>query len=298
MEKINITVIVGATASGKTKFAIDLAKKTNSEIINADSRQIYKEISIGTAKPKFDISVKNEILVENIVHYGFDIASIKDDFNVSKFVDYFNGCIEKILYKKDKNIILCGGTGLYISACIFGLSSIPDIPKETRDFVNNFILEKGKEEALKLLREKDKITIIDENNPRRISRALEVVLHTNKPLAIWHKKDKKNEITNRFNVKIIGLDVERNELYNRIEKRIDLMIKDGMLEEAKLLNNMVLTEKEIINAGIGYKNLIDYLNGEIDLEKAIDLMKQETRNYAKRQITWFRKYENVEWIKK
>ena len=295
-----VIVLVGATASGKTETAINLAKITNSEIINADSKQIYKELCIGTAKPKMlptsvemqlIASLQNKI-IDEIAHYGFDLCSIGDNFDVAKFLKYFNETA-KLILSKGKNIILTGGTGFYIDACMHGLANIPDISPDIKTKVADIISINGLDFAVKLLRENDKITKLDEKNSRRVARALEVYFATNIPLGEWHLKTLKND---DYNFAVFGLKLDRENLYQRINQRALKMIDDGMIDEAKFLKNLNLTEAEIKKTGIGYNHLIKFLDDKMTLEQAIELMQQETRNYAKRQMTWFNRYKNVQWI--
>lgn len=292
-EKIPITVILGPTASGKTSYAIYLAKKTNSVVINADSRQIYKDLNIGTAKP--NLSFENgSVFVDNVEHFGFNLINIFNNFSAMDFSNYFHECVEKIL-KLKKNIILTGGTGFYISACLFNFAKIPEIPITIREKVRNIIKEKGKIFALKFLRTMDNETEFDENNPVKISRALEVVLYTKKTLKFWQEKTNIEE-TN-FDINFLALDVEREELYDRINKRFDLMLEKGLLNEAEFLNKQGFSDEKISSFGIGYSDMIDFLNKKISLLDAKALAKQKTRNYAKRQLTWIRRYKNISWIK-
>jgi len=288
MEKI--IIIAGPTASGKTKFAIDLAKKINAEIISADSRQIFREVSIGTAKP-----TSQELHDSKILHYGFDLVSLKDDFNVAKFLEFFNKTAEKIL-KKSKKVILCGGTGLYIDACLNGLSEIPEINPEIREKTKKILEEKGLDFVYEELKKADETIQIDRKNPHRLIRAYEVLLGTGKSLSYWHKIDKKNKQNKNFEFDLVVLDVDRQELYENIDKRVDKMFQEGLLDEVKyLMDNF--SQQEIKKAGIGYENVVEFIEGKTSLDEAKEKMKQETRKFAKRQITWFRKYDFAKWIK-
>jgi tRNA dimethylallyltransferase len=237
-------------------------------------------------------SLQDGIIIDGIVHYGFDLCSITDDFSAGMFRDYFNEK-SKLILAKGKNVILTGGTGLYIDVCMKGLANIPEIPTDIKNKVNDLISTEGLSVALKLLRGKDKITQLDEKNPRRIARALEVVLATNIPLGEWQAKTNKNT---EYDFKIFGLKLDREILYQRINERVLKMIADGMIDEAKFLKGLDLSDSDIKKAGIGYNHLIKFLNNEISIEKAIEQIQQDTRNYAKRQITWFNRYENVEWV--
>ncbi len=295
MKKIPITVILGPTASGKTEYAICLAKKTNSIVINADSRQIYKEISIGTAKPK--LTIKNgSLFLGDVEHFGFDLISIfeENNFNAIDFANYFHKCIEKALNLK-KNIILTGGTGFYISACLFNFAKIPDIPDDIRENVRHIVREKGKDFSLKLLRSMDNETILDEKNPVKIARALEVFLYTKKTLKFWQEKTKIDET--KFDINFLALDLEREAIYDRINKRFDKMIENGLIVEAEFLYKKGFKDEKLLKFGIGYSEMIDFLTKKISLLEAKTLAKQKTRNYAKRQLTWIRRYKNISWIK-
>ncbi len=286
-----IIVIVGATASGKSKISLELAKKINANIINADSRQIYKEICIGTAKPTNQ--TQETVFWDEIKHFGFNLCGVYDNFNVANFLDYFNEKAEET-FEENKNLILCGGTGLYLDACIFGLSKIPEISVETKQKVRKLYEEVGLEELAKVLRQNDKITNLDEKNPHRVIRALEVFLETKIPLAKWHELNPRTK-TN-FEFEIFGLELERKKLYEKINKRVDFMLENGMLEEAKFLKKFNFKDEGITKFGIGYRYLIYFLDGKMDFDEAKELMKKETRNYAKRQLTWLRKDENIHWI--
>lgn len=268
MEKI--IIIAGPTASGKTDLAIKLAKKIDAEIINADSRQIFKEISIGTAKPA-DLG--------GIPHHGFDLISIKNEFNVAKFLKFFEKTANDII-SRGKKVILTGGTGLYIDACINGLSEIPEIDPKIRLEIAKIPLP----ELYEKLKKVDPETKVDSQNPQRVIRAYEVFLGTGKNLSTWHKKTKKRKP--EYEVELLLLNPAREILYERINNRVDWMFENGLIEETKKLD-----AEDIKKAGIGYNHVASFLAGEITLHEAKEKMKKDTRNYAKRQVTWFRKYD-------
>ncbi|MCP4482277.1 MAG: tRNA (adenosine(37)-N6)-dimethylallyltransferase MiaA [bacterium] len=272
-----IIIIAGPTASGKTKAAIELAQKINAEIISVDSRQIYKEISIGTAKPSY-----KELC--GIPHHGFNLVSIKDDFNVANFLDFFIRTAENIT-KHKKQIILCGGTGLYLDACLNGLSEIPEINPQIKLEVAQIPLPNLYQKLKKI----DPETKVDANNPHRVMRSYEVFLATGIPLTAWHKKPKKNKPEYQFELRV--LDLPRQYLYDRINQRVETMFKNGLIEETKKLDPIDLKK-----AGIGYNHVWNYLNNNQSLKEAKESMKQDTRRFAKRQLTWFRKYNFAKWL--
>ena len=267
-----ILVIVGPTGVGKTKLSIELAKRFNAEIINADSMQVYKELNIGTAKVK-------EEEKEGIPHHLFDIVNPSDLYTV---YDYQKDCRKKIdeLQKNNKNIILVGGTGLYIKAALYDYRFEEETVKNDYEALSN-------DELLKRIKTSDKDIKIDENNRRRLIRALE-------------KIDNNSEFTSNNNIKMysfitIGLTTERDNLYEIINKRVDTMINEGLLNEVKSLYDRKITGKAI-NTGIGYKELYSYFKGDISLDEAIDDIKKNSRHYAKRQYTFFNNQMDVKWF--
>lgn len=253
-----IVCIVGPTGVGKTKLSITLAKKFNAIIINADAMQVYKELNIGTAKIKEDEK-------ENIPHYLFDICEVTDEYSVYNYQIDARKIIEE---NKDKNIIFVGGTGLYLKAALYSYH-FNEETKEKNNF-DNYINQKLYELALK----KDKNHNIHVNNRKRLIRFLnkeEINIEPAKPL---------------YNAIFIGLTTDRETLYKKIDDRVDKMMEEGLLEEVKRLYDKKLRCKSI-NTGIGYKELYQYFDKEISLEEAINLIKKKSRNYAKRQYTFF-----------
>jgi len=285
--KHNITVICGPTASGKTFVSIELAKILNAEIISADSMQIYKELNIGTAKP----TTKE---MSGIKHHLIDIASIKSGrFSVAEYVKLANECVQDIL-SRNKNIIICGGTGLYIDHFI----NNTQFTEYENDIEYRQKLEKfSNDELYSMLIEIDKKSseIIHLNNKKRIIRALEIFKITGKT------KSKLDELANseksKYNFLKLGLNYhDRDMLYDKINRRVDLMIENGFIDEVRELYDTG-EENNIRRIGaIGYIEILDYFNGLYNLNEAVEKIKQHTRNYAKRQLTWFKRDDKTIWI--
>ena len=263
-----IIVVCGPTASGKTKLSIDLAKKYNGIIVNADSMQVYKGLDIATAKIK-------EEEKEDIPHYLFDIANIDDMYTV---YDYQKDLRKILDSNQDKNIIIVGGTGLYIKAGLYNYEFNCETSFNTYD-------DKTNEELYKLVKEKYPNIDIHLNNRKRLIRAL------NKTDDYSNKGD---ELL--YPAIFIGLDLDRDFLYDRINKRVDIMFEEGVLKEAKELYDKKVYSKSVMT-GIGYKELYEYFDGHISLEDAKELIKKNTRHYAKRQMTWFRNKMDIKWFK-
>lgn len=275
--KSKIIVIVGPTASGKSSLAIKIARKFGGEIISADSRQIYRSMNIGTAKP-----TKKELAV--VPHHLIDIKNPDENYTVAEYKRDAVKAINKILRKK-KIPILVGGTGLYIKAVIDNLNIpavAPDqkLRKKLEKEIKKYGLKHTFEKLIKI--DPEAAYIVDPNNPRRIIRALEVALKTKKPFSSQRKVGKP-----LFDFVEIGIDLSKKELEQRINKRVNLMIKDGLLEEVKNLVKKYGPEQQSFEA-IGYREVID---------ETISLIKKNTRNYAKRQMTWFRKDKRIHWIR-
>ncbi len=281
-----IIVIVGPTASGKTDLAIRLAKKNNGEIISADSRQIYKGMDIGTAKP-----LKSERI--KIKHHLIDIKNPDKNYTVSQYKKDCLIAIKKII-KREKIPILVGGTGLYIKAVVDNLE-IPEIKPDLR--LRNKLEKELKLKGLNHLYQKlikldpEAAYIIDSKNPRRIIRALEITLKTEKPFSQQRKTGKK-----LFNCLKIGITLPKEKLREKINKRVDKMLKNGLMKEVKNLINKYPVENPIFDA-IGYREIINYLRGKISLDETTALIKRNTWKYAKRQMTWFKKDKEIYWIK-
>ena len=281
MKNNNLIYVAGPTSVGKTKFSIELAKKFKTEILSCDSRQFYKEISIGTGVPS-----KKEL--SEIKHHFIQHKSIRDIYTVG---DFEKEIIYKInnLFKYNKTLIMVGGSGMYADAVMFGLDKFPEVPKETRKQINYYYKAHGLKSLQKLLYQKDPIyfNIVDKNNPVRLIRALEVSISSGKPYSSFlGKSNKKRD----FVSKMILLQCPREKLYNKINKRVDLMLDKGLREEAyALIKYKNLTPLKTI----GYKELFNHFEGKLSLEDAIKEIKKNTRRFAKKQMTWFKKYDNA-----
>lgn len=276
--------IVGPTAIGKTSLSIELAKHFNCEILSADSRQFYKEMSIGTAVPNIDE-------LEQVPHHFIQNRSINEEYSVGQFEkDALH--LLKQLYKKKEFAILVGGSGLYVDAVLKGLDYFPEMPKSIREQLNEELLNKGITHLQKQLKELDRETyqIIDKQNSHRIIRALEVCLGTGKKYSFYKNKQKEPR---HFHTIKIGLDADRAIIYERIEERVDIMIEKGLIEEAKLLY-----PSKKLNAlqTVGYRELFAHFDGDYSLDFAISEIKKNTRRFAKRQNTWFKKDSDIHWF--
>lgn len=271
-----IIVIVGPTCTGKTKLSIELAKKYNGEIINADSTQIYKDNDIATAK----VSLEE---MEGIEHHLLSIKDLKEDYTVFDYQKDARNCINKII-DKGKIPILVGGTGLYIKSVLYDYKfDLENNKKETYEQYNN-------EELYKKLLSIDPKTEIHPNNRKRVERVLDYYFANNKPIS---SKEKTNKIL--YDVITIGLTTDRNILYEKINERVDKMLESGLLDEAHRIYESGIRTKAVLTP-IGYKELFPYFEGKENLDNAILLMKQNSRHYAKRQYTWFLHQMDVKWF--
>lgn len=286
--KPKVVVIVGPTASGKTAVSIELAKKINGEIISADSMQIYKYMDIGTAKPTLDE-------MQGIKHYMLDVVMPDETFNVAKYKSMAESAIEEIL-KKGKVPIIVGGTGLYVNTLVDGIE-FADVPCDEE--YRNELIEKGyREGAMSIYKELEKVDSesakkIDPNNIRRVARALEIYKVTGKTktqLDIESRKEVK------YDYRLFGMEWDRETLYNRIDLRVDKMIEAGLIDEVRNVTEKFKISNTAVQ-GLGYKEVIEFLNGNISYEEMIEKLKLETRHYAKRQLTWFRRDKRIKWIK-
>ena len=269
-----VIVILGPTCVGKTKLSVELAKKINGEIINADSTQIYKDLDIATAKV-------TEEEKEGIPHHLFDIKDINDDYTV---FDYQNDCRKFIndILSRGKTPILVGGTGLYIKSALYNYEFINDDNNTYNDLSNDELYNK----VICL----DKDNTIHKKNRKRLVRALNYMEATHKP---YSKKEKTNDIL--YDALFIGLTCDRNVLYDRINKRVDVMVKCGLLEEAKKIYDTSIRTKAVTTP-IGYKELFPYFDGSSNLNICLDKIKQNSRHYAKRQYTFFNHQLPVKWF--
>jgi len=276
--------IVGPTAIGKTALSIKLANHFNTEIISADSRQFFKEMSIGTAAP-----TENEL--NQATHHFIHHKSIEDEYNVGAFE---KEALKKIndLFTNHPIVIMVGGSGLYVDAVIKGLDYFPDVDKSIREDLNLRLEQDGLESLQKQLKEKDYQTYKDIalDNPQRVVRALEVSLGTGKPYSSFLNKEKHQRA---FKTITIGLIADRPIIYQRINERVDIMVNEGLLDEAK-----TLMSKKHLNAlnTVGYKELFKYFDDEWTLDFAIHEIKKNSRRFAKRQLTWFKRNEDTIWF--
>ena len=278
-KKLKGIVIAGATGVGKTDLSIKLAKRLNALIISADASQVYKELDIGTAK------VTHEEM-QGIPHYMMDLVNPDEDYSVGDFEKAVNNILNKNCEKKEKNVIIAGGTGLYIKSITDGFAKLPSKDEEIRAELESKSIEKL-QEILKSLDEKS-YNEIDLSNKLRLVRAIEVCLLTDGKFSELRVQNVKN---NNYEFLKIFLTRDRKELYERINKRVDIMISKGLVEEAKKVYNKY-KESLFKISSIGYKELFLYFDGKITLEEAVDEIKGESRRYAKRQMTWFRKEKN------
>lgn len=278
-----LIVIAGPTASGKTSLSVGLAKQLNCPIISADSRQFYKELSIGTAKPT------NEEM-DGVKHYFINSHSIETPLSAGQFEKEGLLLLEK-LFKTHKQIILVGGSGMFIKALTEGTDQFPHDP-EVRKYWNEKFENKGLPYLQQQLKNKDPnyFSSIDQNNPVRLIRALEIIELLNKPIS---EIEKSQEIKRDFDTHYFIINHDRALLYERINQRVNQMIESGLLDEVKSLEGK--KHLQPLNT-VGYKELFEYLDGKTTFEEAIDLIKRNTRRYAKRQLTWFRSIENAKWL--
>ena len=289
MEKIPLIVIAGPTASGKTALSIDIAKEYNGEIVSADSMQIYKYLDIGTAKP--DMEERS-----GIIHHMMDIVEPTVGYSVADYVKTAHEVIKKIR-EKNKNAVVTGGTGLYITSLVNDVDfREDDSDTELRKSLQKLYEEKGIDYMVEMLSQFDPISAqrLHKNNTRRIIRAIEFYKMTGVPISKHQEETKKKE--SRYYPCMMAIKWEMDKLYERIEKRVDIMIESGLIEEVENLCGKGYTKQLLSMQGIGYKEIIDYLNGECTKDEAIEKIKISTRHYAKRQMTWFRRDERIHWI--
>lgn len=279
-----LIVVIGPTAIGKTDLAVQLAQYYHTEIISADSRQFFKETSIGTAKP-------SEKDLQTVKHHFIDSHNISSPFSVGEF-EKEAICLLENLFKEHDTVILVGGSGLYIQAVCQGFDDIPKAAEGVREKWNKVFNEEGIEVLQEALSKADPeyYKEVDTNNPQRLIRALEVHETTGKPFSSYRIK------TNNprpFQIVKIGLDIERDALYERINRRVDVMMESGLLEEVKSL--LPYKNLNALNT-VGYSELFDYLEGNGTQEEAVDKIKQNSRRFAKRQLTWFRRQHDIKWF--
>jgi len=279
-----LIVILGPTAVGKTSLAIDIANELCTEIISADSRQLFREMNIGTAKP-------NEEELQSVKHHFINSLSIQEDYNAGMFEREALKVLE-IIFQNKNTAVMAGGSGMYINAVCNGFDEVPEADKQIRTNIIEMYKREGIDylrDTLKKLDEKH-YKKIDIKNPHRLIRALEVCMITGIPYSELRKEKKQKR--NFTSIKI-GLTIEREKLYERINTRVDEMMKQGLLDEVRTL--IKYKQKNSLQT-VGYKELFDFIEGKHDLNRAVELIKQNTRNFAKRQMTWFRKDKEIIWF--
>lgn len=288
MNKEKVVVICGPTASGKTALSIELAKKIGGEVVSCDSMQIYKDMDIGTAKPTIEE-------MQGIKHYMIDILSPDERYSVADYKVQAKKAIREII-EKGKTPIVVGGTGLYVDSLIYEIE-YPNIQfdEKYRAKLEKQVEEKGLEELYKKAEEIDPEAIqkISKNDKKRILRILEIYHATGKNKTEQEKKSREKEP--EFDYLVYGLNMPREKLYKKIDLRVDVMIKQGLIEEVKKVYKRYRKFPTAMQ-GLGYKEVVEYLNNNLTKEEMIDKIKQETRRYAKRQMTWFRKNKQTIWL--
>ena len=284
----NIICVVGPTASGKTALAIELAKELNGEVVSCDSMQIYRRMDIGTAKP-----TKEEM--QGIPHHMIDIIEPTEDFSVSRYTDMATPIVDDII-ARGKTAIIAGGTGLYVDSLIKGNDFSPIPATGHRQRLEAQVEAEGVERLLAELRSIDpEAAERSQNNPRRIIRALEVFYESGETITAHNRRTK--ALPSRYNPVWIGLDFyERKDLYARIDRRVEIMLEMGLMQEIQDLLASGIPEKATAMQAIGYKEFVDALAGRCSLESAVAQVQQSSRRYGKRQLTWFRHNENMNWI--
>ncbi len=289
MGKIPLVIITGPTAVGKTDLAIQTALELNSEIVSADSMQIYRYMDIGTAKPSLEER-------QGVPHHMIDIVDPDEEYSVARYQVEAREAIERI-YRKGKLPILTGGTGLYINSVIMPMSftEAAEDP-QYREELKRLAADKGNEYIYRMLDKIDPETAakLHPNDIRRVIRALEVFHITGRTMSDY-RQDFAN-MESQYDLVYLGLNMNRNDLYDRINKRVDTMLGSGLLDEVRSLLDMGYTKDLVSMQGLGYKEMIGYLEGLYSLDEATEILKRDTRRYAKRQLTWFRRDKRIEWL--
>ena len=279
-----LIVVTGPTAVGKTRLCLDIAKHFDIPIINADSRQIYRELHIGTAQP-------TEEEMREVKHYFVSTLGLEDYYSASLFEQHVLELLEK-LFKDSDYALMAGGSMMYIDAVCDGIDDIPTIDDETRAMMKRRLAEEGLQKLCEELQRLDPeyYEIVDRQNPKRVVHALESCTMTGRTYTSYRKKEKKQR---PFRIVKIGLNREREELYGRINARVDQMMENGLLKEAK-----TMYPRRALNAlnTVGYKELFEYFNGRWPLEEAIERIKGNTRRYARKQLTWYKKDPQIKWF--
>lgn len=289
MNKLPVVIIAGPTGVGKTNASIGIAKKINGEIISADSMQIYKGMDIGTAKITSDET-------QGVVHHLIDIVSPCEKFSVCDYVEKCKTAVEKI-FSRGKIPIMVGGTGLYIDSFINGIDFTPSNTDEAyRNELSLLAQKNGNEYIHNMLKSVDEKSAqsIHPNNLKRVIRALEYFKMTGETIS--HHNDETKKKPSPYNYCYICFTRERQELYERIDKRVDIMLKDGLIDEVKTLLSMGCKREHTSMQALGYKEVIDYLENKCTYDEMVEILKRDSRRYAKKQLTWFRKRQDIFWL--
>lgn len=290
-KKGSLIVITGPTAVGKTELSIALAKKIDGEIISADSVQVYKHMNIGSAK-----ITKAEM--QGIPHHLIDICEPAEAFNIARFKELSKQAVNEI-FSRGKIPIIAGGTGFYIQSLIYDIDFKETATDGTRTKYEEMLREKGEAYLHSLLKERDPeaAAAIHPNNAKRVIRALEYFEQTGTKISTHNEEERRKE--SPYNFAYFVLNLPREKLYDRINRRVDMMLEDGLLDEVKsLAASYGVTEDMVSMQALGYKEILDYLNGNTTLEDAIYTIKRDTRHFAKRQLTWFKREREVIWLDK
>ena len=292
MSKKPLIILTGPTAVGKTALSIRLAKKINGEIISADSMQVYRGMDIGSAKV-------SEEEMDGVKHYLIDVLDPSDEFNVVKFQEMAKEAMDDI-YSKEKIPIIAGGTGFYIQSILYDIDfEKNENDREYRTYLENIAAtEDGEKKLYEMLQNIDpkSAEIIHANNVKRVIRALEFFKETGTPIS--EHNEEQREKNSPYNFCYFVLNDDREKMYANIEKRVDIMLDMGLVSEVEKLYEKGYRKEMVSMQGLGYKEILDYLNGDISLERAVYLIKRDTRHFAKRQLTWFRREKNVTWVNK
>ena len=285
-----LIILTGPTASGKTALSVELAKRIGGEIISADSMQVYRYMDVGSAK----VTVEE---MDGVPHHLIDVLDPQDSFNVVTFQEMAKEAMKKI-YANGHIPIVAGGTGFYIQALLYDIDFTDnDGDMEYRHHLEELAKEQGAEVLHSMLKEVDppSAEAIHANNVKRVIRALEFYKKTGQRISDHNEEERQKESPYNFAYYVLNMD--RATLYDRIDLRVDKMIEAGLEEEVKQLKDMGCTRDMVSMQGLGYKEILDYLNGELSLEEAVYILKRDTRHFAKRQLTWFKREKDVTWVK-
>lgn len=286
-----LVIIAGPTATGKSKYSVLFSKRHNGAVISADSMQVYKYMDIGSAK-----ITKEEM--QGVPHYLVDVLEPKEEFHVARFQSMAKDALKDI-YEKNQIPVVCGGTGFYIQALLYGIDfSSGEENNRLRQELQCFADEHGAHALFERLRAVDpkSCELIHENNVKRVIRAIEYYETTGEPISLHNAREKEKE--SEYNFAFFVLNDDRQKLYDGIERRVDEMVEMGLFDEVKRLKEMGYSKDYVSMQGLGYKEVLDALNGDITFEEAVYRIKRDTRHFAKRQITWFKREKDVVWIDK